>query len=153
MTESETISKRQLSDVVAAAELWKLYEFNDIEVEDDNGNLIEGAEAQADLIKSERLLIKAIMRGDLVISESANGAVTLTQHLGRSTVDSPLVYHEADGSLALSASKNGIKFDDFGGKKLATVASLTKRPLSDMISLKGRDLKIAVRLGQLFLIT
>jgi hypothetical protein len=152
MTESETIRQREYSAETAAEHLWKLYEFYDIEVEDDSKVLLDGEDAQKELIKSERLLIKAIMKGTLEIKTIEDGAVVPVQHLKRSNhITGPLVYHEITGQVGMTNAKNSIQYNDIEGRQLSTVAGMCKEDLADIVALKGIDIRIAKRLGMLFL--
>jgi hypothetical protein len=62
-----------------------------------------------------------------------------------------LTYHEITGQVGMTNAKNSIRYDHIEGRQMSTVASMCKEDLADIVALKGVDIRIAIRLGMLFM--
>ena len=153
----QEIRVHKLSMDTATDELQKLLDFNEIDYDDEDGNVeeVDGEEVDigAALRSNHRKLIKAIKKGRLVINESSVGRVTCTQTLKISEhVSGALEWGVLTGKSGRLAAKSKIKHDDFDGQIMCLVASMTKRDLREIYALEGADYTLAKALGMLFFV-
>jgi hypothetical protein len=151
------VRPRKLSLETATDELQKLLDFNEIDYDEEDGNVEEIDGEDVDIgsaLKSNHpKLIKAIRKGRLVINASDSGRVTCTQHLKlQDVVSGPLEWGTLSGKSGRLAAKSKIEATDFDGQVKCLAASMTKRDLREIYALEGADYTLAKALGMLFFV-